>query len=200
SRAGLDALLVATRRMAAPPGGHPDTVGAAGVTPRRWLLDGILRLLTGSVLAARPVEVGWADLATADQRTRWSLCTDYFDRTIRVYRRDLPGTGLVLAEVVDASGEIRVAEWGTSAASAVHLALGTAVAHAQATAGVRAQLADPPAGTRILQSARPEQLDGVLDHLRALLASQGRRPHADPLPPDPVAGAWPLSCGTVTLS
>jgi hypothetical protein len=200
AQAGLNAVLAgvrhwAGRRTAAP--GEP----AAGYSHRRWLLDGLLRCLAPDLVAGeRATELGWAQLTRPGHRTLWSLCAEYFDRTMMLRRYALPGTGLVLAEAVDATGELRVAEWGYGPDAAIQHALGAAVAHAQAPAEVRAALAAPSSGTRFLELAAPQQLDPVVDQVRTLLREQGRRLAAERIRTDPVIGPLPVHCGRVWLS
>ncbi len=202
AQASLNAVLAgvrdwAGRRAGARTPGEP----AAGYSHRRWLLDGVLRCLGPELVAGeQATEIGWAQLTRPGHRTLWSLCAEYFDRTVTLRRYALPGTGLALAEAVDATGEIRVAEWGYGPDAAVQHALGAAVAHAQAPAEVRTALAGGSVGTRFLELAAPQQLHPVADQVRTLLRERGRKVAADRIHTDPVIGPLPLHCGRVWLS
>jgi hypothetical protein len=200
AQAGLNAVLAGVRHWAGRRTGTPGEP-AAGYSHRRWLLDGVLRCLAPELVAGEPAtELGWAQLTRPGHRTLWSLCAEYFDRIVTLRRYVLPGTGLVLAEAVDATGEIRVAEWGYGPDAAIQHALGAAVAHAQAPAEVRAALAAPSSGTRFLELAAPHQLDPVVDQVRMLLRERGQRIGADRIGTDPVIGPLPVHCGRVWLS
>ncbi len=202
AQAGLNAVLAGVRDWAGRRSGAGASGGpAAGYSHRRWLLDGVLRCLGPQVSAGeRATELGWEQLTRPGHRTLWSLCAEYFDRTVTLRRYALPGTGLAMVEAVDATGEIRVAEWGYGPDAAIQHALGAAVAHAQAPAEVRTALAGASSGTRFLELATPHQLDPVVDQLRTWLRGRGRQVTAERIVADPVVGPLPVHCGRVWLS
>jgi hypothetical protein len=202
AQAGLNAVLAGVRDWAGRRSGAGAPGGpAAGYSHRRWLLDGVLRCLGPQLSAGeRGTELGWEQLTRPGHRTLWSLCAEYFDRTMTLRRYALPGTGLAMVEAVDATGEIRVAEWGYGPDAAVQHALGAAVAHAQAPAEVRTALAGASSGTRFLELATPHQLDPVVDQLRTWLRGRGRQVSAERIVADPVVGPLPVHCGRVWLS
>jgi hypothetical protein len=200
AQAGAHAVLAAARRLVAR-FSRPGLVAAAGATTDRWLLDGVLRVLAADLLGRPPGrDLGWADLTTAAQRTRWSLLEDYFERPVRLRVSALPGLDWSLATVTDGSGEIRVGEWGYSPDSAVPAALAAALACAQAEPPVRELLAGWPAGTQILQWLPEARLREGIRQVRALLAARGQRAAGERLVHDPVLGEPPLVCGPVWLS
>ncbi|MFG3052562.1 hypothetical protein ACGFZP_16610 [Kitasatospora sp. NPDC048239] len=216
--AGLSAVLAGTRLLAAR-AASATGVPAAGSTPDRWLLDGLLRVLGAEALAAPPArELGWDDLADLEARTLLGLLETYFGRSVTLTERRPDGPGWSLVTVTDrhgaatttattsatvsatAGGTAGATEWGPTTAAAARTALGAAVARAQADdPEVRALLAAQPVGTAVLERCPEQSVREALHRTTAALSARGRTPSAHRCGPDPVAAGPAPFHGTVTL-
>jgi hypothetical protein len=202
--AGVDAVLAFLRARCdatAPDAPGPAAaVSAAGLTPGRFLVDGLLRLAAPEVLAAVvPDKVDWADLPHRQVSALWSLLRDYFEIPAEVWLRTVPDLSWPLASVV-ADGAVLATQWGPGPASATQAALSAAVARVQLGAGFPALPQDEPAGTWALAAVGPAAVGRCHRELRSWLSARTRTVSAVRLVADPVAGELPFPCGRVWWS
>ncbi|MCT9007827.1 hypothetical protein [Streptomyces rhizosphaerihabitans] len=195
-RDALLRLLRATAEDVRPDPAHPGTA-AAGTTSRRWLLDGLLRVLSAEETDDGPPLPG-SELATPLARSLVRALTHYFDRPAGLSRRTLPGTDWTLVTVTHAdTGERLARQWGPSAQAAAQAALARALAGLQQD---RAAFAAATVGTRALEWAGPTELTALDAALRSPEVLRGRAVHARRLTTDPVLGPVPLPCGLIWLA
>ncbi|GAA1189865.1 hypothetical protein GCM10009664_64050 [Kitasatospora gansuensis] len=195
-RDALLRLLRATAEDSRQDPAQPGTA-AAGTSSRRWLLDGLLRILATEAADDGPALPG-SDLATPLARSLVRALTQYFDRPVLLGRRTLPGTDWTLVTATDAdTGERLARQWGPSAQAAAQAALARALAGLQQD---RAPLAAATVGTRALEWADPTELTALDAALRSPEVLRGRTVHARLLTTDPVLGPVPLPCGLIWLA
>ncbi|MFE1322068.1 hypothetical protein [Kitasatospora phosalacinea] len=195
-RDALLRLLRATAGHAGTQDGRPGTP-SAGTTPRRWLLDGLLRALAAEQQDDGPPLPDDATATPLARSLRRAL-THYFDQPARLHHRTLPGTGWTLVTVARTdTGERLARQWAPSARTAAQNAL------ARALAGLQQDLLPfppPTVGTRALEWADPAELAALEAALRSPEVLRGRTVHAHRLATDPVLGPLPLPCGLVRLT
>ena len=202
--AGVNAMLafLRARSAAIAPAiaGNPQLVPAAGLTPGRFLVDGLLRIAGARALAeTTPDKIAWAELNHRPAAALWSLLRDYFDVPAELWLRAVPGLGWSLASVV-CDGVVLATQWGPAPATAAQAALSAAVARAQLGPELAELLPAEPVGTWALESLAAEPVASCQRQLTGWLAAQGRPAHASRLASDPVAGEIALPCGAVWLS
>ncbi len=199
--AGIDALLSMWRSVvAAGVPGEPDWALGAGVTPRRFLADGLLRLTAGQLLAEVPaVEIAPGEIGAWIVRSLWGALHDYFDMPVRLWSRELPGLRWPLITATDADGQVRTHQWGPNRASAAHAALSAVTAGCQLTEDPSTAVAVDPVGAWALRTASSALADQCFNELVGVHAASGRKLTARLLHTDPVIGRLPLYAGWVGL-
>ncbi|HEY1484702.1 MAG TPA: hypothetical protein VGF84_01285 [Micromonosporaceae bacterium] len=199
AEAGVDALLAMLRAGAV---GADDPTGAAagaGTDSARFLCDGLLRLAGTELIAAPVAPIDVAEVGTWIIRSLYGIITEYFDRPLRLWVRQLPGLRWFLVTATAADGTVLAHEWGPSRQAATYAAL-TAVT-------VRCQLAEAATGPAIPDgigtwAVRPATDAQVRQCLRELLdvhAATGHKVTAHLAGCDPVTGERPLHAGTVSV-
>ena len=208
-RDALLGLLRARVRSATAPAddepGHP-WAAAAGSTPARCALDGVLRLLAAeALLDAPPHELTWPYLGSSTARAMWSTLTDYHGVPVSLTYRQITGLDWPLVGVHDArTGGPLAVEWGPSLPTAAHAALGRVLATVQrygdASGPYGAEPGGPAAGTWCVELLSDRGLSRVRAQLSDGTALRDRAVSGQLLASDPVFGPHPLPCGRVRLT
>lgn len=174
------------------------TVGAAGTTPARWMLDGALRLLGRHLrLESAP---GYPDIADLHSRLLWRAIEDYelVSVTLEVYR--ITGIGWRLGRVVRGdTGETLARAWGADEPGAILAALGAGVARLRAHRALGRDLGGPGADTSALISASDAAVGELLAQVQSFCRSRDVRITGREAGPDPLLGALGLHHGTLRL-
>jgi hypothetical protein len=180
--------------LGAPAGAARQTAGAAGLTEETWLLDGALRLLTGST---QPLEAVAEDDLDPDALRYWRELRRTEPQQYAITVRHIPGLDWRLGRVDSADGQELGLAWGPDAATATERALGTALARAQIRAATGAGERVPLLNTDSLCFADDETIAVLRKQVCVSQAAgaggyQGRRAETDP-----VLGDIPLWFGVV---
>jgi hypothetical protein len=198
AEAGVDALLTMLRAKAA--AGDPDGgTAAAGWSPARFVLDGLLRAVGGDLAGSEVAPIDPAEMGAWILRSLYGIVTEYFDQPLRLELRQRAGLSWHLATASDERGSVLAHEWGPTRQAALYAALTTVT--------VGCQLADaksdlrPPAGigTWAVRPATDEQVGSALRELLHRLGEDCRTVAAKLAPADPVTGERPLPYGWVTV-
>jgi hypothetical protein len=198
--AGVDALLSLLRTRAAEQlPGQAGWMAAAGTSGRRFVVDGLLRLVTRAALSTPAEELRVGAVTTWIGRSLWNLVTDYYELPIRLWQRQVPGLRWPLISITDAAGTPLTHQWGPDQQDGLYAALAAVVA--------RCQLTEDPATTADLdlvggwavRTASAAELDEIHAELTELAAANGQRVTGLLLTADPVIGKLPLYGGLVGL-
>jgi hypothetical protein len=193
AEAGVDALLAMLRA-------HAGGASAAGSSPDRFLLDGLLRAIGDEVAVGAPTPVDPTEIGAWILRSLYGIVTEYFDQPLRLELRQWQaGPGWHLATATDDRGRVLAHEWGPTRQAALYAVLNTVT--------VGCQLADaksdlrPPAGigTWAVRPATDAQVTSALREITNRLGEDGRTITTTLAPADPVTGERPLPYGWVTI-
>jgi hypothetical protein len=188
--ATVGAALEALRRSGAT---AERETAAAGQTMERWLLDGVLRLLSDE---AEPAHTAPAESEETARIRRILLDRQPEPLTVRLLH--VPGLDWRLARVELAdSGEDLGAAWAPDGDTAVREALSTALARAQANAARGAGAGVPALRTDAVNSADEEEIRSLREQADRLAAARGVRYTGRPLRTDPALGEIPFWAGPV---
>ncbi|RAG86178.1 hypothetical protein DN069_07820 [Streptacidiphilus pinicola] len=207
--AGVTAGLSVLRHRAAQERTDESDAGwlpAAGLTPARWLADGLLRRAGQDELApSGGTSLAWEDLGSIVVRSQWSVLRDFFGVPAALRLHTVSGLDWQLVSATDElTGEVLDTQWGPSRASAAYAALLAATARAQyraagPTAPQAPVLPPDPVGTWALEVVPEHRIHDCLRQLLARAKDMGLRPGARQLVRDEALGELPLTCGWVGL-
>ncbi len=191
------ACLRAQAGVAAARGDGEATVGAAGTTRARWLLDGALRLLEGHL---QPDSApGYADIDDLDSRRLWRAIEDYelVPVAMRTYRIADVGWRLGTLVRTDTS-ETLARAWAMDGPDAIRAALATGIARLQAHRALGRDLGSPDPDMSALISAPDAGIAALLAQVTQFCRHRGIR-IAGSAAGDPLLGALDLWHGAVRL-
>lgn len=196
SAAGLACLRAQAGRMTASGDGHT-TVGAAGTTCARWLLDGALRLLESRLqLDSAP---GYADIDDLGCRRLWRAIEDYELVPIAAATYQIAGIGWRLATVVRTDTSQTLARaWAMDEPDAVTAALATCIARLAAHRTLGRDLGGTEPDTSALISAPDTAIAALLAEVKAACGRLDLR-ICGSAARDPLLGVLDLWHGAVRL-
>ncbi|MET8626666.1 hypothetical protein ABZW30_23400 [Kitasatospora sp. NPDC004669] len=205
--AGVEAGLTGLRAMAnrcpslpadQAPATGPRTVGAAGLTADRWLVDGALRILAPT--ARKVAELPYQEVGTDEGRRLWRALEDFELVPVRMDLLAVAGVDWLLARVTRRdTGELLSVGWGRDGHHAALAALANAMARTQVLRVRGKDLVGHQVETAAINDVEPAELAILCEQLREHFGVLGLRLVGTSHPADPLLGSLEPWWGPVTL-